>query len=737
MALPFLLPTDTVLLFGDRKIRFLGEIGDDILKFRYADGDEELLKVPCDGPDGWRLPTVAWVIIQFASGKLVDPQYNEALFIRGERYLGLDRSACLDIDSKTGWRFDWADRVITDRIKRNPTAIRNWIATHDGPSPKPATSSLLRWVKRLDDNGRRIGALVNCAGREKGQSQLPDVVDRIVHKWAMHYWRPTKDFMPVASIDDVATLVGRDWDRLREMGIPSIGNQEPSYECVRERVLSLECYSTFASRYGRIAADKKFLASGETVDVTMPMERIYMDGTEYEHSLFYSSEFEIPASKLKGVMAMDCFSQFIFPFTPFAGPFRPEMGLQALRSIMTPPTLTPEELEENPEALLFYGLPADIMIDRDKTLIRPAMIPNLVNISSSVELAEAYHPNAKARLENFHNFVKAAMRERPGQILGPFDKAYLGYNPIKDTQMTRAQYAYEVEQLRREWNSKPKDSLGRRSPNDIMAAYIRNHGPRLADPGEVWRALSSTPAKKCVLTKEGVTYDGIKYRWNREGVTKMLSTNARNMALADRLKRRSKLEVSIRTWDDNIDFIEVYDPENRDYHRLYSVDPGYTGGLSRWEHNLYKKYLKQGGTGAKSDRDRRRLKMIHLSNRAKNLAELPFRKRDEPTALMEAEERRLAGKLATNPNFGQVPELYTPTEIGGQNRQDEPTPPSQGQATSLDANDMEPLDQRSDPLPAILDDVGLGNPEAPQTASRWDFDDADEDLDADSDRDED
>lgn len=734
MALPFLLPTDTVLFFGDRKIRFLGEIGDDILKFRYADGDEELLKVSSDGPEEWRLPTVAWVITQFAAGKLVDPQHSDSLVYRADRYIHLDRSACLEIDSKAGWRFDWADRVVTDKIKRNTTAIRAWIAIHDGPLPKPTPSSLLRWAKRLSDNGRRIGTLVNCAGREKGQSQLPDVVDRIVHRWAMHYWRPTKEFMPLATMDDAAAMVVRDWDRLREMGIPAIGDEAPSYECVRLRILSLECYSTFASRHGRIAADRKFVGSGETVDVTRPMDRVYMDGTEYEHSLFYSSDFKIPAAKLKGVMAMDCFSQFVFPFTPFAGPFRPEMGLQALRSIMTPPILTPEELEENPEALLFYGLPADIMIDRDKTLIRPAMIPNIVNITSTAELAEAYHSNAKSRLENFHKFVKAQMRDRPGHILGPFDKSYLGYNPIKDTQMTRAQYIYEIEQLRRDWNSKPKDSLGRRSPNDVMSAYIRNHGPRLADPGEVWRALSSTPAKKCNLTKEGVTYDHIQYRWNREGVTKMLSANARNMAFTDRVKRRSKLQVSIRTWDDNIDFIEVYDPENREYHRLYSVDPGYTGGLSRWEHNLYKKYLKEGGTGAKSDRDRMRQKSIHLTKRAKNLADLPFRKRDEPTALMEAEERRLAGKLATNPNFGQVPELYTPTEIGGQNRQDEPTPPSQGQAPSLDANDMEPLDQRSDPMPAILDDVGLGNPEAPHTTSRWDFDEADEDLDTDSDR---
>lgn len=91
-----------------------------------------------------------------------------------------------------------------------------------------------------------------------------------------------------------------------------------------------------------------------------------------------------------------------------------------------------------------------------------------------MELAEAYHADAKAALENFHKYVKQALARRvKGRILGPRGRHDIDYDPLKDTQVTRATYVDLVEQLRRKWNEGEKKSMNWRSPQDVMLAFVR------------------------------------------------------------------------------------------------------------------------------------------------------------------------------------------------------------------------------------------------------------------------
>jgi hypothetical protein len=147
------------------------------------------------------------------------------------------------------------------------------------------------------------------------------------------------------------------------------------------------------------------------------------------------------------------------------------------------------------------SLAADAMYDRDRTMISPRMVPGALKLFSTVELAEAYHHDAKSKLENYHRFVKASLAEIPGRILGPRIKHDLKYDPIKNTQLTRAQYVDLVEHCRRQWNTTPKASLGERSPMDIMKAFILNGSARLTDPREVRRASNDWSTAAAAATR--------------------------------------------------------------------------------------------------------------------------------------------------------------------------------------------------------------------------------------------
>ena len=707
MLVPFWCPEGHVLKYKDRLMVYEEALGAGIMRFRYIDGDEEIVQVPIGNTGAMGLPTVAWMITQFRSGVVVDLQYHADVTRRREDVLHLDRAACEAIDPLTGWRFDWADAALRDKIVKTVQAAKVWIARNNFGGETPHPRSLLRWMAKLKKYGFRIGALVSTAGRAKGQSQLPDIEDRLVHKWAWRYWRPGTLNGRLASKDDAAAGLYGDWQELKDMGVPFLSEQEPSYETVRERINSLECYSTWVSRYGRPEADRMFSPSGEPVEVELPFERIFMDGVEWEHSVHYLEKLKIPVAKMKSTIAMDAFSQYVFPHPTFAGAFRPQFGLAALRSVMMPPDLTPEEIAEDPEAAMIYALPSDVMYDRDRTMIPPRLVPGSIKTFATAELAEAYHSDAKAKLENYHKFVKQMLAKIPGRILGPRAKHDIGYDPIGNTQLTRAQYVDAVEQCRRLWNSKPKKSLGKRSPLHIMKSFMAGGHARLTDPKEVMRTFASVPKKPSILTDDGLIHDNVHYRFNREGVGKALSSNYHKTPFAKRIKASAKIEVSLRVWDDDIDMIEVYDEENKEYFPMWSTDPGYTGGLNRWEHHIYQKELRAGARGASTNRERLRNKSAHLDHLQKTLSGKSFREREAPIELLEAEERRLSGKRANNPGCAQVPELHIPTHIDGAKRNDIPMPPPQSREEDMDEDAPEgSSDVRSDPSKDISEEIG-------------------------------
>jgi hypothetical protein len=223
----------------------------------------------------------------------------------------------------------------------------------------------------------------------------------------------------------------------------------------------------------------------------------------------------------------------------------------------------------------------------------------------------------------------------------------------------------------------------------------------------------------------------VHYRHSREDVSTALSSNYRNTSFAKRLKGTARIEVSIRVWDDDIDMIEVFDEENRDYFPMWSTDPGYTGGLNRWEHHLYQKHMRSGGGGSGTKRDRLRNKAKYLDERQKTLTGRSFRERGETVELLEAEERRLSGRLGRTLGRVMVPELNIPTKVDGTKREDVAMPPPQSKLPIDGAEGAD--DVRSDPKKSIARELGDDEAILHAPTPSWNFAGDAEDDDAEDD----
>jgi hypothetical protein len=249
------------------------------------------------------------------------------------------------------------------------------------------------------------------------------------------------------------------------------------------------------------------------------------------------------------------------------------------------------------------------------------------------------------------------------------------YDPVAEAELTGHQMRHIIRAFYLRWNTTPKPCLGDRSPLDLVRESLlagRRHP--VLDPHDVERALAKTVPNR-VLTTNGVVYDGIRYRG--DGIEQFLNDNFRDTPHAERTKGSAKCIVSIRTYEWDIDYIDVYDAHNRSYLRLYSTQPGYTSGLSRWGHDQFKKMARARRELFNTERQKILSRLKSLRSIDVDAPSVPVRRRARMFALYEAEQvRRLSGKRAERPDFQHpLPEQFFPITSAATLRRDVPAPP--------------------------------------------------------------
>lgn len=688
-GVPFFAVAGTILKHVDLgRLRYVEHLGDWVLHIVLeADPDAGPIRIQLPGSDERVMPTVPWVLEEFAAGRLTDVGNTSDDDVRAGRFLGLDRAACMARDPKSAVRHDWAMAAKKAGMPKSADVLKVWLS--DAPVPrhpddtervkrlkdtKPHPRALIRWMGKLEIGDADIWSFVNASGRLKGESQLSPVLDRLIHRVALTYIATPR----LSSVEDAAALCDRWWRQLEAAGVPGIGIEPPTMEAVRLRIRSLDGRTAEEIRDGKHGAKKRFDASGEPVPTDHALERVFMDGTEFEHACLYSDDWPIASNKMKGVFAMDAHTQYVFPGAVFAGPYRAEMGIQAALNVMVAPFVSADDIAKDPYAGVLVGLPSDLMYDNDKAQLPPALVPSSVTVTSSTELAPAYLHDAKSPLEVFNRYLKRKLRGVKGRIRGPSRMTDPRYDPIKAAEVTRAVYAQMVDDARREWNRKPRKRFGGKSPHDLMIEHHLAGGNRLTDPGRIRRHFASTPSERQVLTSDGLVYDKVHYRWNRRAIGEVLDNNHRNTTFDKRIAGTGKVLVTIRVYDGDIDMIEVLDDETGEYHPMWSTNPRYTGGLSRWEHHQYCAMVRAGKGGAVSDREWIAEKGKAIVAFDTEMPKADFSARENMGALLEREDiRRKSGARANDPLFGQLPEIGLVTRIGGEGRADTPAPPPQ------------------------------------------------------------
>lgn len=206
-------------------------------------------------------------------------------------------------------------------------------------------------------------------------------------------------------------------------------------------------------------------------------------------------------------------------------------------------------------------------------------------------------------------------------------------------------------------------------------------------PDDARRLFANHPAGRHILTTNGLVYDWVHYRHNQSGIAELIDNNHCFTPFSERLQEDGKVLVHIRCWDFDIDMIEVLDETTGKYHKMWSTDPAYTGGLSRWEHRLYREYLKADCRGSARQKARiaAKSKQDRLRKFDDELWKMGMRDRSKAAALMDAEQARAdeltratAVRDAGEETAAERTWSMNPT---GANRHDLPIPPPQSRGS--------------------------------------------------------
>lgn len=584
--------------------------------------------------------------LEYAAGRLASlVTLPENATERQARFLSMDASIASARDRKSTWRHSLVWRACTDEIASTDAAADTWLDANYGRqpgdlvSPKPSGSSLRRWMRAMRKGGMRIGTVVSQAGRPRNHSQLPPEVDAAVNEAALYFYSAGAGCSQIAALSYLDELV----EKLKlEQPQGDRPFTTPSRQALRLRIEKMECFETWEAKYGRESAERKYRGSGEPLLVDHVLELCLMDATELEQIVVFDEARTLPCLKMKIVAIMDALTHTIFGWNVYAGPNRTETSAQAVLHCLEPDKFPPRMVALHPNLRLCFGKPASLLPDNEKALVGPETLPGYNAAGITIIPAPVAMPTAKASLERFFRILKETLASLPGTLVDPRRAQELGFELVESmAELTMHELRKQVAHAVAVHNtSECKGLPGRMSPVEMLT--LRS-ATRATDPFEDPAFVQANLCThfKAFLTRNGVEKDTIRYR-DALTIDRLFNNNAGRMGGA---RKARGFEMQARRNDGDMDRLELFDEHTGEWVALPSTQPGYTAGLSFWEHGQYTQ-------AAKNRRERfgtasARIKSMQETRRLHDemLPKSTFRKRAKMGALLASPHlRELAGK---------------------------------------------------------------------------------------------
>ncbi len=444
---------------------------------------------------------------------------------------------------------------------------------------RPSWITLYRWFKSFSSAQQDIRVLIpKYKERDNRQRKLQDDLVRIIDETIREKFLDKQRRSIVSTYDSIINRI----DNNNRFRAPDDQLKHPNKNSIYKLVRKLDPYDKMSARYGKLLADREYAAVKQGPRPTRPQERVEIDHTKMD-IIVVDTEMRLPIGRPTLTTIIDVYSKMI---TGFYISFDPPSYLSVMHCLLhaiKPKTYVKDRYPEIPYSWDVYGYPETLVVDNGKEFISAHLEDACLQLGIEIHYCPVRHPEYKSTIERYFGTLnRKLLHGQPGTTFSNImDKA--DYDPKKN-----AVVSFDtLKQITHKWIIEIYHRTEHRGISDVpyrrWEEGIARFPPALPPKVKELNILLGMVEER-IISKSGIEIHGGLYYNNQELAS-----------LRRRVEPGKKVKVKFDPSDINL--IHVYDEKNGRYITVSSRDPGYTSGLSLWQHKVIRNYLRRRSKG--------------------------------------------------------------------------------------------------------------------------------------------
>lgn len=353
----------------------------------------------------------------------------------------------------------------------------------------------------------------------------------------------------------------------------------PARATVYAEIKKLDPYMVHAARYGQRSADRRFKQSGQYPHPKRPLEKVEIDHTKSDLFVM-DGESRLPIGRPWITAAIDVYSRMVYGIHIGFVPPSFVSVMHCIRTGILPKSWLREAYPEIVNDWPLHGKAETVHCDNGKEFHSNAFEHAMSQLGIEIAYCSVLAPDQKGSIERFLGVVnRGLLQQQPGTTFSDiFDKE--DYDPAKNAVITLSL----LKAIVMKWICDVHHVQFHRGLGGVPIKVYQRAAAMFPPPG-LPRHVNDLVVLFGRTVERTVQHTGIELNG--------LFYNSPALAIL-RVRLNGK-KTPIRFDEENLGTIHVYDPLDRVYIPAPCTDPQYAEGLSLWQHDVIRNYVRKRG----------------------------------------------------------------------------------------------------------------------------------------------
>lgn len=433
----------------------------------------------------------------------------------------------------------------------------------------PSHITLYRWTRELKRSGS-VKALMRFDSNKGNKSpRHDDIIYKLIDKKINEVYLTTQrqPILAVVNAVNVELIKNQLYGPTRSV----------TYNMVYGQIKKLDPYEVDKARYGKKFADHKYQVSEPWERPTQVLQRAEIDHTRLDLFVI-DEESGMVYGRPTLTIALDGYSRAILGYFISYEPPSALAVLSCLNHAIWMKTDLREKYPDIRNEWTMAGVPETLVVDNGKDFTGTNLEAACLELGTRIEYCPVQKPWYKGMVERFFRTINQQLIHRiPGTTFSNIkDKG--DYDPKKHAIVT-----FEFLQwLVNKWVVDIYHQRRRRgcpqTPTQLWAESVAEFEPRYITNREVLDTVLAYTDERTV-GRQGIQLDSLFY--SSPDISHLTSVKTES----------GKFPIKYNPM--NLGRIRVFDPSNRKWIEVPSINPEYTEGLSVYQHHMHQEYARQ------------------------------------------------------------------------------------------------------------------------------------------------